>query len=627
MRFTSRRKLWAGLLATALLSGGFAWVHHRYHAPAVASNAPARGSGSSAVQWPVGVERVFAMTWRAKSRTQLSADPTSATGFDAVTHLEADLHVRNLGAHDGAFLLGVRLDDVRVLELSINGKDTVQDEALAKRTLTANEAYAAIGPRGVVQGISFTKDTPVAVRNTLQTIVEQLQVTAPEAPATEWDAMEVAPNGTASVHYTKAGQTLTRRRQPYGSLVSLGPTPPDGRQTLDALDTIVLDEHGGLDSMRAEEKLSFTAAGATSPMLETSSSFVLTPSVTRAFDPTRIAMAALEMQPLGSVLQDPGATARRREQLAAGVTIESIDATLLAYDKGGQLPRDFLGKAAAFLELHPEACAVLEAKFEDAGMQLRGRGLVLDLLATAGSTAAQKAMRDALSSDAARGPGFGALFQRFAAVARPDKASVAFVAESFRGGGEARGPAAVTLGVMIRRLAGVDPSAAKALNQELVAALGKASSAADKRALIMALGNARTPVNAQAIKGHATDAEPIVRAQTARSLASFDTPDTRATIVRLVADADAMVARDAIEALGKVSLTTSDWGDLRKLATAPAASAESDAALVHLVGEQRKLAGEDGDAILRAILARTPAGNGDLLAVVRLMLDGEQATL
>jgi len=623
MRFLSREKLGLGLLVASLIGGSAAWIHHRHHVPAPVSGAPAVG----AVQWQAGVERVYSMSWRAKSKTQMGVDAANGTSFEALTHLEAELHVRNLGDRDGAQLLGVRIADVRLLELSLNGKDTVQDADLAKRTLTAYEAYASIGARGIVQGISFAKDTPIAVRNTLQTIVEQLQITAPESAVAEWDAMEFAPNGTANVHYGRSGNTITRRRQPYLSIASLGPTPPDGQQSLDALDTIVLDDRGGLDSMRAEEVLSFTAAGATSPMLQTSSSFTLTPVVTRSFDPTQVAAVALEMQPLGFITQDPDLAARRREQLAAGVTIESVDAEILAHDQGGIVPRGFVAKAGAFLELHPELCAVLEAKFEDAGLKVRGRGLILDLLATAGSAAAQKAMREALSSDAARGPGFATLFQRFAAVPRPDKASVDFVATAFRAGGAARGPAAVTLGVMIRRIAATDAASAKALNQELLSRLAAASTAADKRALIIALGNARSPENAQAIKTHAIDAEPIVRAQTARALAGFDTPDARATVVRLAGDADSMVARDAITSLGSMALTSSDWADLKKLATRADASTEADAELVRLVGARRTLAGADGDAILRSILARTPAGNGDLLAVVRQMLEGDQATL
>lgn len=597
-------------------------------------------TGRAAVAWPAGVERDYAMIWRAHSRATLisSAQPADERpghdgAIDVATRLEGQVRVRALGPREGMQVLSVRIVDVTALELQFAGRDSVSDASAAKRELTSAEAFVWLGERGTVQAVSFPREASPAARDALQAIVEEMQVTFAEQPAREWDATETSPNGIAAVRYVAAddGKTLTRTRRAYSSLTLLGGTPIDGPQRVRAEDSIVLDPRGGLFSMRAEEELDYAAPQPGGPTLASSSLFTLTNvAVTRRAAPESVAVST-ELQPLGAPAIDPSAAARRDLRLADGLSVETIEATIDAFESGTKLEHGWLRRASTFLRLHPDACALLEAKFEEGRHGNRGKGLILDLLATTGHAQAQKAMRDALESDAARaaGSGYGMLFQRFAFVTKPDADTVEFATRAFRrGDAELRGAAAVTMGAIARKLqGGPDDATARALNQELLEGLKRAGTGKERRAMIMALGNTHLRDDAPVIRGYATDEDPLVRSQTARALAGFDASETRATLFQMATDANPTVAGDAYASLAYASPTPGEWASFAQIAAGPDANLDADMALVRLIQQRRDEMGASADAILRAVLARTAASNTELRAMVLRLLQGEDAAL
>jgi hypothetical protein len=633
--FRRPRALLACAALGLLVAGGLS-LGARHDAPLAAHLT----TGRAAVAWPAGIERDYAMVWRAHSRATLlqsaqaeAADPGHDGAIDVATRLEGQVRVRGLGPREGMQVLSVRIVSVTTLELSFAGRDSVADPNAAKQELTSAEAFVWLGERGTVQAVSFPREAAPAARDALQAIVEEMQVTFAEQPSSAWDATETSPNGLATVRYVAEddGKTLTRTRRAYSSLTLLGGTPMDGPQRLRAEDSIVLDPRGGLATLRAEEELEYASGQPGGPTLASSSLFTLTNvGVTRRASPESVVVAT-ELQPLGAPAIDPSAAARRDERLAEGLSVEVIDATIEAFEGGTKLEHGWLRRASTFLRLHPEACALLEAKFEDGRHGTRGKGLILDLLAIAGHAQAQKAMRDALESDAARetGNAYGMLFQRFAFVAKPDAGTVELATRCFRRGDPGvRGVAAVTMGAIVRKLqGGPDDATARALNQELVDGLKRAGTAGERRALIMALGNTHVGDDAQVIRGYARDDDPLVRAQTARSLASFDGSETRTTLFQMATDGDPTVASDAYASLAYASPTPGEWASFAQLAAGQDANVDADASLVRLIQQRRGEMGASADAILRAVLARTPASSTELRAMVLRLLQGEDAAL
>src|SRR5262249_3552413 len=106
--------------------------------------------------------------------------------------------------------------------------------------------------------------------------------------------------------------------------------------------------------------------------------------------------------------------------------------TVAAFGAGAPLPAGFVTSAVALLALHPEYADGLVEIFERPHMTSKMRGLLLDILCSAGDARAQSAMRTALASASARrDPGYPSLVQRLGFVLAPDKATIDFALASY----------------------------------------------------------------------------------------------------------------------------------------------------------------------------------------------------
>src|SRR5262249_8581128 len=151
----------------------------------------------------------------------------------------------------------------------------------------------------------------------------------------------------------------------------------------------------------------------------------------------------------------------------------------------------------------------------------RGRAMVLDVLSVAGDQAAQAAMREALSTEAARedAEGYVSCLQRFIFVRRPERESATFVASVIDGaqachGLTVEGAAAVTLGALVRNLErSGEHGAASEHHARLFRDLARAAPGDERLYLLRAVGNAAGTGDEDAILAYARDGRADIRDQ------------------------------------------------------------------------------------------------------------------
>jgi hypothetical protein len=540
--------------------------------------------------------------------------------------MKSSVVVRAISEDPRGSTLAIGFRDVASFALQLAGQDAVKDAAPIKEELERAEAIVLVSPRGQIPSISFHHDTSPAVRGMLQALAKQLVMTLPEDGATTWSASERNATGIAAMRYGRLDGMITRTPEKYASIDALGGERLDGEQFVNGNDILELDAAGALLSIHTEDSLIYTRRGAATRAYEGRASFVLDRVSTAPFDAKSVRVDDLVAQTIEERPSDPGLAARRDQRLAQGMTMDDMQAATLHYESGAKLPHNFVVKAAAYLRIHPEQCDLLVQRFEAPATGPKSRGLILDVLSQTGTDAAQAAMRDALSSKAARGKDFGALVQRFSFVMEPTRETADYLRSTYqglKGGGDrkAMGGAAAALGAVANKLAlEGQRGEAEAVGGMLVNELRTAADADAKRGLLTALGNARLPDALDAVRSNSGDADPRVRASVAEALAGYDAPEARATLLDLASDASSTVSASALMALREQPLGNTEWNDLANRVRDGRISAGSDPQLVQLVRVQGGSAGDAGDAILRTVLARSSPSESDLPAMIQNML-------
>ncbi|HEX8794085.1 MAG TPA: hypothetical protein VF765_24250, partial [Polyangiaceae bacterium] len=417
--------------------------------------------------WPRGQRDAYAVRWEGASQREVpGTDEPRDLGGSA--RFDGDVSVGSLGrGADGTYTLVYRLERVRDYGLALEGTELVSDgdRRLAIAALVGQEAIVRADARGIVESIAYRQGSPASTRELLRQVIGMMRVTLPEdARATSWNAREPTPTGLARVHYEDEGDVLHRMRLSYDGIAGLeGATEGDVDQELSSTASIEIDEHGRLRSVSDAETL--RARGATG-VLSSRWTFAARLATSEAFDAQAVRLDDTDGT-TGAAQLARDRQRGRDERLSTGWDTGSIEVQLAVYGKGAHIDPKFVPTAAAYVRLHPDACAHLEAWFEDARLTDLARQLVLDVLSAAGSDEAQAAMRAAMQTPAARDPALrGALVQRFVFVTEPTPESARFVMgvyESARDAGEngVAFRAAASLGAIVEHLSGAVALAAE----------------------------------------------------------------------------------------------------------------------------------------------------------------------
>jgi hypothetical protein len=273
--------------------------------------------------------------------------------------------------------------------------------------------------------------------------------------------------------------------------------------------------------------------------------------------------------------------------------IAAIAATLRALPAGARPSEVWRAAAVTLVRLNPKECEALALVFED-DVTDELRGIVLDLLAGAGTFEAQVVIRRLLALSVARRSNrmFATFVQRLGFVESPDGPTLRFLmsvyAESRSEPHDVRAACAYALGAAAGHALGAgDVEAAVRASDVLRNDLLSAGSIIEKCALLTALGNAGVPTDVMVVTRFTADAEPPVRSAAALALRRMNVPEASAQLVSLVADREVMVAQSALLALTEHTLEDEALERLAELVLGGRTSLAIDARVLRLLVAQR----------------------------------------
>lgn len=614
-------------VAVVLVAALFGILMFRAPGP---SRPGARAQRGPRVHWPLDKRYTYALSWRAKTSGEVAPaqDGTSSQSLGFESAIDGEIALERAGAK--VALSWTRIDK---LSLRMEGHDAAPEQEPIKKSIVGQPAFLDIDDRGRILAIAFPPQMNPSVAAILRSVSLELRYTLPESDVTEWEARERDPLGEVQVRYRSGLRQLARETVSYSQLDAVPGTLANGTQELHGGGVIELDADGIPQSIEDTIGASFFRQGGTSPAIASSWSFTLhRTSEARGVTPGLALLAGkLQPQPIAGQVADPDREKRFDTRAAEGVTFDSLMLTFDRFENGAKHDRAFVVKAAAWLRLHPDQVPYMVAKFKSKDLTVRGRGLIMDVLAQTNTPVAQKAMRMALETPEARTKpkDFSTLVQRFTFVNAPDKESVEFLSREYfddlhAGNVTAAQGSIVALGSLVRRLDDqLEHDQARAVNERIRAELHNARAPEIRAALVAALGNAARDEDVADLAQAASDDDVRVRDQVATALRSVDSPAARSALLTLAGDSTGAVAIHAMDSLQKQTLGDDDWRALASLAREGKTTGASDAAFVALVREKGP-ARQEGREILTKLLKRNQGGDNDLPVIIRSVLQSSQ---
>jgi HEAT repeat protein len=591
-----------------------------------ASSQPAGAHGG--LSWKKGEAYVYRFAWENETTVRSSAlAPSGTTELRGAVAFEGELTLRCFGLRGDAYLFGARASSLTKHRAELLGKDVFADEAMAKNTFEGRETFVEIDPRGAVHAMYFPHDAPEMFRHTMRAMLSQLHVTIDEGAPAVWSAVEPGPAGSAQVAWAKLGPlTYTRTRDHYDAFTALPPRfARDHEDALESRSSLTLAPEGFVQALHDSEKLVVRPKGDGAPLLVERSTFTLDHLRTEPFDAPESDTASLEAwhpgDPEGPIADAEG---QKLAQLAEGMTVGRISEQMFVVGIGQHVSSDFLLRSMALLRLHPELASEVLRLATDKSMPPAGRELAADVLAAAGTTEAQTALRSLVDAVRSDGTQHRHILQRVGFVTAPKPETVAavrsaYAASTAKGDADGRLAAAYTLGATAAHLADRgDRGAARSITDGLARDLESSKSPSDRRGLLAALGNAGAESTLPTFRAQSTDEDPSVRAEVAHGLRKIETPEARDLLYFMAADTDGQVSRNALDSLGQQPLGDAEVRRLTELMERGAIPRGAVPTLLTVLSKHPTPA-KEVEAALRALAARMP-GDADVQGRVEAIL-------
>jgi len=504
--------------------------------------------------------------------------------------------------------VGLQLRNLVWNAFGLLGKDVTERRAELAAEVEGHEALLELDAYGRVVALRTAEATPPLFRYVAQALALDAQLVQGPAKAADYASEEISPRGQLSAVYHADVEhgTLTKAAPVYRKLFALAHLRTEAPEILCDGQTEATLVEQGLTSLRVTETLAVSDEAGQS-LLSASTRLTLQRDATKPLE--RLPMAAHNWEAFEPTFVNAKATPTAKElaAMAGTLTPAQLRSDLRSFGGAGTMPNHsaWLMQAQALLRLHPELCAELVELFQLPYLGSRGRNLILDLLANAGTPEAQLALSRALKSDTAMKASAteqAAAWQRLAFVQSPTPETLAFAEGGYR---DSQGPlhdaATLSLGSLLGAAAEHgDEAGEERLRTLLTQDLTVAPDTRTRARLLDALGNASLPETAALVAGFANDLDPQVRKSAARALRNQEDVDSQAVLIRLLADPDPRVQAAALAALAQRGLTS-----------------DTLAALTTLVADHA-LASENVDAVLN-LLAVLP-DQGAVLALYRLIL-------
>jgi len=564
--------------------------------------------GAFRFKFPAG--DVYTYDFELDTNQQLAAQTKGGKPIGGSLALAGELRLRSYGETDGKYRLGVSLPKLEKHELRFQGQDLLSEEE-AKTTFGEREAFIEVTDRGEIVAMWFEKTAPPTFRSVMESVIPTIAVRAPETNDLMWSAEEQTPLGKAQAFYVadeSAPLTAKRSRAAYLGLKAFAMGPAPGKPDLQSDGLVKLAEAGHVESVSTDESITVNDGGADPRFSATVKVQLQLKHITK-FEPAAIAFTKgrfEEVRP-GEVLTGEQVQRKMWEAMVGSMTLSDVESGIATYAMRGISPQEgWLTRAVLLLKMNPAYAARLSDMFQKPGMSSDGKAFICDLLSSAGTPAAQTAMRDALSSEAAHADAdrYPGMLQRFSFVKEPTPETMAFLeARLDADKGNDRLAAARSLGAAAGHLrsAGKDYAG---YNGKLLAGLKNAASPEEKRAMVGSLGNVGAPENIPVLAEMTQDESPDVRRAVARAMRKNDAPEARNVLFDLVNDSDVSVGQAALSTLAEQTLEGDDVDRLEQTITAESFNTGLDQSVVSLLSKMPKDEGAR-TRMLDAILART----------------------
>lgn len=622
-----RPRLVVALAAIAVSAAALtAWNKHEKRIP---------DSSTLALPLP-GREAMLHVTWHEKSTARLRAADAAglADTIPGELELEADLVLARETTTSGEDAVRAELRDVKKSRVVISGQEVLEGEG-GRASIERQSVHLVLGDGGRVARVLVDKDAPSLAVSLTENVARQVLLPQPKAEA--FDRDEETPSGAMRVHYEpKRGEAATLERTVTAALDVTGmpercKAPCRVRARSEGIVQYEAEAAGGGGPIRSfHDKRELRAGEEGAPaMFETTASFEATRTREGAAEPATLDPSKLASKLPGEVFENEADKRASLGRLASGATLEDVlsGVTAMATGRASDLPKGWVVRSTALLELHPELLAEVAVRFEDDTMGAGARMAILDLLAATGGDAAKVTLLKVLDSAAARHDDSRLAFvQRMVLVEEPSGAFAAAIrgrlaASQARGDSDMAYAEAHVLGAMAGRLAARGaPADAKASVSMLAAAVDASNAPPARAAYLSALGNAGDLSQVGRIAKHANDAEPKVRRAVASALRKTKSPEARSTLLALAKDSDEEVSVAALDALAVQGLEPSDGRELASLLDTSRLGGEAEGQVVTMLLRQGPPSPEIR-ASLEQLLARTE--DPRLAARVRLALEAQ----
>ena len=511
---------------------------------------------------------VYRYSLQLTASEQLRLTGGSGAPVDNALSVDLDLELAVRASEtDRAFTtLELTLGELRTWEQSLLGTPVVESASAVKPRLAEARASIRIDDSGRIREIGYPEAAPVFFRSLVQTVLGEIQIVLGDGPS--WDTWEEAPGARFAARYVRRseqGATPVALAKRFVGVEAVRTLPLQGKTAseVDGAAAIEVEPHAYLRSVRGERRLRVTDSSATE-LLSSVTKFTL---VRRSVEHESRGTAApapgqLEVLSLSDAVKSPRAPEDALRRRAAGLTRAGlVEGVRTQAGQRGPDHAAWLWRATALLRTDDGMVEELERTFADPSLDARARALIIDLLASAGSTRAQAAIRGLIASVPDR-QSFetGSLINHLALVTRPEPETIAFATAHYRASsGPMRWAAALVVGGLARQLARAgEAAAAVPLVSQLSDDLRQARAPAEREALLLALGNTAAPAAEAPLLAATRNPEANLRAAAASALRRLDSPASRQALFALAADADPGVQRQAIRVLGGYALTDAE---------------------------------------------------------------------
>ena len=493
-----------------------------------------------ALRYQPGVSHDYGLNMNIETKTHTGVDGDAAQQLVGALRVRGTIVLTGMGKHpeSGLNLVSFQLAKTDDIDFVVQGVSIpISPESLME--VSKAEAVVAMSDLGRVQSLSFPPSTPLYVQQVLRPVVMEMQ-TVLQTERSQWQEKQqrYAGRESAGYQFVAAGaKAYQLRRTPlkYAPFVGVDVELQNEPQSMRGGSDVSLHKDGYLHALSVDEQISVEK--------DAQRMWVHLRLQARHIGQRKQSVRNLNLAQL-KAMETLGPEVVPGEKLAlenalrdriGGLTYAKLTAHVRTYSgfKDANHRRWFYGAVGLLLQ-DPALCAQLAEDYFSEGVFDDGHNLIMDLLAAAGHSEAQAALRTILADNRAQADeNFARLVQSTTLLRHPNLETVEFLgglSETLRHPTK-QASATISFGAGIGKLVEQgDDAGAQVMNDKLTAVSEGARTTPAKRGALYALGNAGLDANLGVIQAIDDNGDVNTRAVRARALRKLGSKEARTSL-------------------------------------------------------------------------------------------------